>query len=111
VGDIFLDPLFQVKDSATSWGLVITRFVDTRSGLLAAERVLDTAALDPYIFVREAYLQQRRNLVFDGNPPPSEFEEELFGDEFDTDPFDALDEEDEQPPLESDPSSKGSQEI
>ena len=32
-------------------------------------RVLDAAALDPYEFLRDAYLQRRRSLVFDGNPP------------------------------------------
>jgi hypothetical protein len=32
--------------------------------------VLQTAALDPYEFVRDAYLQRRRNLIYDGTPPP-----------------------------------------
>ncbi len=94
--DLYLDPLFHVREGTTSWALVITRFIDTRAGLLAAERVLDTAALDPYIFIREAYLQQRRNLVYDGNPPPGEFEDELFGDDFEDDPF-------EEDPFEEDP--------
>ena len=44
--------------------------VNTRSNLLAATNVLDTAALDPYAFVRDAYLQKRRNLIYDGHPPP-----------------------------------------
>src|SRR5690606_5453934 len=39
-------------------------------------KILDTAALDRYSFIRDAYLQRRRNLVFDGNPPP-EPEEDL----------------------------------
>ena len=33
------------------------------------ERKLEEAALDKYEFMREAYLQRRRNLVHDGNPP------------------------------------------
>ena len=44
--------------------------VQTRSNLLAATNVLETAALDPYAFMRDAYLQQRRNLIYDGHPPP-----------------------------------------
>ena len=40
-----------------------------RSELLETSRILETAALDPYEFVRDAYLQRRRNLVYDGNPP------------------------------------------
>jgi phospholipid-binding lipoprotein MlaA len=50
--------------------------VDTRADLLRPERALGEAARD-YGFVREAYLQRRRNLVYDGNPPKLEpdFEE------------------------------------
>ncbi|MDE2132819.1 MAG: VacJ family lipoprotein, partial [Betaproteobacteria bacterium] len=44
--------------------------VNTRSNLLAATNVLEIAALDPYAFMRDAYLQQRRNLIYDGHPPP-----------------------------------------
>ena len=45
--------------------------INTRSNLLAASNVLETAALDPYAFVRDAYLQRRRNMIYDGHPPPS----------------------------------------
>jgi phospholipid-binding lipoprotein MlaA len=30
---------------------------------------LDDIALDKYTFVRDSYLQRRRSLVFDGDPP------------------------------------------
>jgi hypothetical protein len=43
--------------------------VGVRSELLEASQILETAALDPYEFVRDAYLQRRRNQVYDGNPP------------------------------------------
>lgn len=46
-----------------------TRATDTRAGLLKSEKTLDEAALDKYEFVRDAYLQRRRSLVHDGNPP------------------------------------------
>jgi len=46
-----------------------TRFADTRARLLENEKTLDEASLDKYEFIREAYLQRRRNLVHDGNPP------------------------------------------
>ena len=36
---------------------------------LKTDKVLDEAAIDPYVFVRDAYLQRRRALVYDGNPP------------------------------------------
>ncbi len=43
--------------------------VDTRAGLLDTEEIVDEAALDKYEFLRDAYLQRRRSLVHDGNPP------------------------------------------
>jgi phospholipid-binding lipoprotein MlaA len=39
--------------------------------------VRDEAALDPYIFTREAYRQRRQFLIYDGNPPLPEMEDEL----------------------------------
>lgn len=43
--------------------------VKARAHGLDAETVLDEAALDPYAFTRDAYLQRRESLVHDGNPP------------------------------------------
>jgi len=45
------------------------RAVNNRANALDAVRVLEEAALDKYRFVRDSYLQRRRSLVFDGNPP------------------------------------------
>ena len=55
--------------TGTQVGLTILQVINTRSGLLGATRVLDDIALDKYTFVRDAYLQRRRSLVFDGNEP------------------------------------------
>ena len=40
-----------------------------RADLLDASRILEEAALDKYVFQRDAYLQRRRSLIYDGNPP------------------------------------------
>ncbi len=69
--DFKTDPLAYVsppRDRNVLWGL---RFLNRRSELLETSRILDSAALDPYEFLRDAYLQRRRNLIFDGNPPAS----------------------------------------
>ena len=69
------------EDKQAMWGMAILNAVDTRAKLLKAESIMDEAALDPYVFIREAYLQRRKNLVYDGNPPEEEpvFDEnELF---------------------------------
>ena len=41
--------------------------VDTRARLLRATKILDTAAKDKYIFIRESYLQKRESQINDGN--------------------------------------------
>jgi phospholipid-binding lipoprotein MlaA len=48
--------------------LVGTQFVDARARLLPAERLLNDA-FDRYLLIRDTYLQRRRSLVYDGDPP------------------------------------------
>ena len=55
---------------ATRNSLWVLYAVNLRTNLLDATKVLDEAALDPYEFQRDAYLQRRRYLVYDGHPPP-----------------------------------------
>lgn len=69
IGDWKTDPLTYVDPTRTRNQFVGAKFVSRRSELLEATRILETAALDPYEFVRDGYLQRRRNLVYDGNPP------------------------------------------
>jgi len=70
------DPTFNlVEDKASRNAMFTIDVIDSRAGLLSASRILDTAALDPYTFTREAYLQRRRYLVYDGDPPIEEFED------------------------------------
>jgi len=75
VGDWYTDPLTYVNDGSVAWGAKALRIVDRRADLLAASKVLEAAALDPYAFVRDGYLQRRRSDIYDGNPPPEELEE------------------------------------
>jgi phospholipid-binding lipoprotein MlaA len=53
----------------TQVALTLLQIVNTRAGLLGATRVIDDISLDKYTFVRDAYLQRRRSLVFDGDVP------------------------------------------
>ena len=41
-----------------------------------ASRILEQAALDRYVFQRDAYLQRRRSLVYDGRPPRERLEDD-----------------------------------
>ncbi|MGZ5894528.1 MAG: MlaA family lipoprotein [Caldimonas sp.] len=55
--------------TGTQIGLTVLQIVNTRSSLLGATRVIDDISLDKYTFIRDAYLQRRRSLVFDGDAP------------------------------------------
>ena len=59
----------QLDDPATRNVLSLSRALDARSGLLQTVDVIKAAALDPYTFIRDGYLQKRQNDVYDGNPP------------------------------------------
>jgi len=45
------------------------KLTDTRERLLRIVDAVKEASLDPYTFTRDAYLQKRRNDLYDGNPP------------------------------------------
>ena len=70
VVDMYGNPLRYVSNVPTRNELYGVRVVDTRTNLLDASQLMEEAALDPYAFVRSAYLQRRRSLVYDGHPPP-----------------------------------------
>jgi phospholipid-binding lipoprotein MlaA len=69
VVDSYADPVWRARPIATRNSMVALRFVDIRASLLPAEKVVDEAALDKYAYIRDAYLQRRRNQIFDGRPP------------------------------------------
>ena len=70
--DIYGNPLGQMHDVAWRNSLAALQVVNTRASVLNAIDLLDAAALDPYTFTRDAYLQKRLNDVYDGNPPVDE---------------------------------------
>lgn len=70
LGDAVTEPSSYVKVE-TRVVLLAADVIDTRADLLSVDSVL-AQQFDPYIFVRSAYLQNRRSLVHDGNPPPED---------------------------------------
>ena len=77
VDAFFFKPVRYVEDPATRNSLLATELLDTRAQLLPGSDLLDEAALDPYAFMRDAYLQRRHHQIQDGeaNAVDSEFEE------------------------------------
>jgi phospholipid-binding lipoprotein MlaA len=67
IGNAATNPLTYV-DFDISAPLTAGGVVDTRAQLLGTDRVVEQQ-LDRYIFVRNAYLQRRESLVYDGHPP------------------------------------------
>jgi phospholipid-binding lipoprotein MlaA len=56
------------RDQKTS--STVLRVINRRADLLDAGQLLEDAAFDKYSFVRDGYIQRRRNQIHDGNPPP-----------------------------------------
>jgi len=69
--DRLASPALLINDGRTQIGLTALQIINTRANLLGASQVLDDIALDKYTFLRDAYLQRRRSLVYDGNEPPA----------------------------------------
>lgn len=67
--DSYADPVWRIRPISVRNSMVTLRFVDIRASLLPADKVVEEAALDKYAYVRDAYLQRRRNQIFDGRPP------------------------------------------
>jgi phospholipid-binding lipoprotein MlaA len=69
VVDWFGDPVYYVDKGSVRLTARGVRLVSNRADLLDASRILEEAALDKYVFQRDAYLQRRRSQIYDGNPP------------------------------------------
>jgi len=67
--DVAADPVSRHRPVDEGNAATAARVVSRRADLLDASRLLDEASLDRYVFLRDAYLQRRRSLVYDGSPP------------------------------------------
>jgi phospholipid-binding lipoprotein MlaA len=67
--DRLASPPAFVDSTGWSIGLGVLQLISTRASLLGATRVIDEIARDKYTFIRDAYLQRRRSLTFDGDLP------------------------------------------
>jgi len=69
LGDTQADIVWNINHVSTRNTLSAVRIVDERADLLDTVQVVEEAALDKYGFIRDSYLQRRRSLVYDGEPP------------------------------------------
>ncbi len=73
VGDYALDPVLYAPQTEVVVGLFILRATSMRSDLQSITDIIDQAALDPYAFERDSWLQKREFDIKDGS-----FEDEDF---------------------------------
>ena len=79
--DTYASPLGTIGHRNEQIGIYATRIISLRASLLDASKVLDDAAPDRYLFYRDAYLQRREYLIYDGNPPAHKQADEDWMDE------------------------------
>ena len=67
----YLGPVTYIIDDVPVRNIVYgIGYANVRAQALETEKVIDTAALDRYRFIRNAYLRARQAQVYDGKPPP-----------------------------------------
>lgn len=75
--DTLADPLTHQDDHVRIRNsLNVVRLLETRAQFLPADKVIEQAATDRYAYLRDAYLQRRRSLIYDGRPPREDLFEE-----------------------------------
>jgi phospholipid-binding lipoprotein MlaA len=65
VDSALFDPI-GYADPAPRNAMIVVKAIDTRAQYLPGSDLLDEAALDPYIFMRDAYMQRREAQIMDG---------------------------------------------
>lgn len=67
--DYAVEPVWNLDHMPTRNTLYAGRAVSSRANALDSVSIMEEAALDKYRFVRDSYLQRRRSLIYDGDPP------------------------------------------
>ena len=77
----YFDPIFKRQTLNQSLVTLTIKYIDVRAGLLKASNILDDTVPDKYSFIRDAWIQRREYLIYDGHPPKEMTDEELFKEE------------------------------
>lgn len=81
--DVYTDPVGRHTPVDERNSALAVRIVKDRAELLDAESVVSDAALDPYTYLRDAYLQHRQYVIHDGQMPRSKDDDFDIGPEID----------------------------
>ena len=88
VPDAFLNPTNYVDDNTVRYGLLGLNIIKSRARLLGTDELVELQ-LDPYVFIRESYYQQRQTQLNDAADGEDDFDD--FEDDFDDDLEDEFD--------------------
>jgi len=89
--DSYYHPVGRVLHGSNEWGLWIFRGIDTRARYLDQDAELQQA-YDPYVLMRDVWIQNRQYQIYDGDPPMMDYD--LYLDDYS---------EEEEPATEVDP--------
>ncbi|MFT3858821.1 MAG: VacJ family lipoprotein [Aquabacterium sp.] len=85
-GDLYFSASKVGSTSSQENILRVWQGVNLRANLLDASELVNDVALDKYAFIRDAYLQRRQNLIFEGDPPQDDDgDEPVYYDDSDAD--------------------------
>lgn len=67
--DMYFTPSTLFREPRDANPVTVLTLVNARSQALTATNLLGDIALDKYTFLRDAYLQRRQSLIYNGDPP------------------------------------------
>jgi len=73
LADSFYHPVGRAIHGYNRWGLLIFRGIDTRARYLDQDAELQSA-YDPYVLMRDVWMQNRRYQIYDGDPPMMDYD-------------------------------------
>lgn len=73
LADSFYHPVGMAIHGYNRWGLLIFRGIDTRARYLDQDEELNTA-YDPYVLMRDVWMQNRQFQIYDGDPPMLDYD-------------------------------------
>ena len=76
LGNVRVNPLIQYDNSSVRDKLLILWAIETRAALIGPDQAVQDA-FDPYLFIRDAYLQNRNFLINDSATPVDEYFEDF----------------------------------
>ncbi len=78
--DSYIHPVGRAIHGRNEWGMWIVRGIDLRARYLDQDAEL-TEAYDPYVLMRDIWMQNREYQIYDGDPPMLDYD--MYLDDFD----------------------------